>query len=85
MHDEDNDGGFPGESPGRGPATRVASRRSGATGRSGRGCQVRFRAHGRTAARRACSGGNSYVQGLKTGWHGICWISASFLCLSECT
>ena len=67
MHDEDNDGGFPWREPGRGLATCVASRRSGATGRSGRGCQVRFRAHGRTAARCACSGGNSYVQGLKPG------------------
>ncbi len=38
------------------------------------------------AGRCACSGGNSYVQGLKPGCHGICWISASFLwCVSECT
>ena len=68
------------------PRSRYPRSKQGGTGRSGRGCQVRFRAHGRTAGRRACSGGNSYVQSLKTGWHGICWISASFLwCVSECT
>jgi hypothetical protein len=44
------------------------------------------RAHGRTGRPLRLLRGNSYVQGLKPGWHGICWISASFLwCVSECT